>query len=74
MYPVDYNGVRVLTTEQLAAAYECEPNNIKKNFNANIEHFFVIGLSFLPESTRPNFTSMDSWPPAGRPFCVLRTC
>ena len=39
MYPVDYNGVRVLTTEQLAAAYECEPNNIKKNFNANKEHF-----------------------------------
>lgn len=39
MYPVDYNGVRVLTTEQLAAAYECEPSNIKKNFNSNKDHF-----------------------------------
>lgn len=39
MYPVDYNGVRVLTTEQLAQAYECEPNNIKSNFNANKSHF-----------------------------------
>lgn len=39
MYPVNYNGVRVLTTEQLAAAYECEPSNIKKNFNSNKDHF-----------------------------------
>lgn len=39
MYPVDYNSVRVLTTEQLAQAYECEPNNIKSNFNANKSHF-----------------------------------
>ena len=39
MYPVDYNGVRVLTTEQLAQAYGCEPNNIKSNFNANKSHF-----------------------------------
>ena len=39
MYPVDYNGVRVLTTEQLAAAYECEPKQIKQNFNNNKEHF-----------------------------------
>ena len=39
LIPVDYSGQRVLTTEQLAQAYECEPNNIKKNFNANKEHF-----------------------------------
>lgn len=39
MYPVDYNGVRVLTTEQLAAAYECEPKQIKQNFNNNLDHF-----------------------------------
>lgn len=39
MYPVDYNGVHVLTTEQLAAAYECEPKQIKQNFNNNKEHF-----------------------------------
>lgn len=39
MYPVDYNGVRVLTTEQLAQAYECEPQQIKQNFNNNKDHF-----------------------------------
>lgn len=39
LIPVDYSRQRVLTTEQLAQAYECEPNNIKKNFNANKEHF-----------------------------------
>ena len=39
MYPVDYNGVRVLTTEQLAHAYECEPSHIIKNFNNNKDHF-----------------------------------
>ena len=39
MYPVDYNGVRVLTTEQLARAYECEPSHIIKNFNNNKGHF-----------------------------------
>lgn len=39
LIPVDYGGQRVLTTEQLAEAYECEPNNIKKNFNSNKDHF-----------------------------------
>ena len=39
MYPVDYNGVRVLTTKQLAQAYECEPQQIKQNFNNNLNHF-----------------------------------
>lgn len=39
MVPVDYNGVRVLTTEQLARAYECEPSHIIKNFNNNKGHF-----------------------------------
>lgn len=39
MYPVDYNGFRVLTTEQLAQAYECEPQQIKQNFNNNLDHF-----------------------------------
>lgn len=36
---VEHKGIRVLTTEQLAQAYGCEPNNIKKNFNVNKEHF-----------------------------------
>lgn len=36
---VEYKDVRVLTTEQLAQAYECEPQQIKQNFNNNKEHF-----------------------------------
>lgn len=39
LVPVDYSGQRVLTTEQLAQAYECEPKQIKQNFNNNKEHF-----------------------------------
>lgn len=39
MYPVDYNGVRVLTTEQLAQAYECETTQIQQNFINNKSHF-----------------------------------
>lgn len=39
MYPVDYNGVRVLTTEQLAQAYECETVQISQNFLNNKDHF-----------------------------------
>lgn len=39
LVPVEYRTERVLTTEQLAQAYECEPNNIKKNFNSNKDHF-----------------------------------
>lgn len=45
MYPVDYNGVRVLTTEQLAQAYECEARRISENFNRNQDHF-VIGKHY----------------------------
>lgn len=36
---VEHNNQRVLTTEQLAQAYGCEPTNIKKNFNSNKERF-----------------------------------
>lgn len=39
MYPVNYNGVRVLTTEQLAQAYECENVQISQNFLNNKDHF-----------------------------------
>lgn len=39
LIPVDYSGERVLTTEQLAQAYECEPKQIKQNFNNNKAHF-----------------------------------
>lgn len=35
----EHNGERVLTTEQLAQAYECEQNRIIDNFNANKERF-----------------------------------
>jgi hypothetical protein len=36
---IEWQGQRVLTTEQLAQVYECEPANIKKNFNENKERF-----------------------------------
>lgn len=39
LIPVDYSGERVLTTEQLAQAYECDPKQIKQNFNNNKAHF-----------------------------------
>lgn len=45
MYPVDYNGVRVLTTEQLAQAYECEPHQISHNFKNN-ETKFKAGVHY----------------------------
>ena len=35
---LEHNGVRVLTTEQLAQAYGCSTANIKVNSNANKEH------------------------------------
>ena len=39
LIPVEYRAERVLTTEQLAQAYECEPKQIKQNFNNNKGHF-----------------------------------
>lgn len=36
---VEHNNVRVLTTDQVAEAYGCEPYNIKKNFNSNKGRF-----------------------------------
>lgn len=39
LIPVEYRAERVLTTEQLAQAYECEQFQIKQNFNNNREHF-----------------------------------
>ena len=39
LIPVDYSGERVLTTEQLAQAYECEPIQIQQNYNNNKDHF-----------------------------------
>ena len=39
LIPFEYRAERVLTTEQLAQAYECEPKQIKQNFNNNKAHF-----------------------------------
>ena len=39
LIPVEYRTERVLTTEQLAQAYECGTDNIKRNFSNNKEHF-----------------------------------
>lgn len=36
---IEHKGQRVLTTAQVAQVYECEPYNIKKNFNDNKERF-----------------------------------
>lgn len=37
---IEHNEERVLTTEQLAQVYECEPNQIRQNFNNNKKYFF----------------------------------
>ena len=34
----EHSGIRVMTTEQLADAYGCDPQHIKQNFN-NKERF-----------------------------------
>ena len=39
LIPVDYSGERVLTTEQLAQAYECEQKQIRDNFANNKDRF-----------------------------------
>lgn len=39
LMPVEYSEERVLTTEQLAQAYECSAAQIKQNFNNNISRF-----------------------------------
>ena len=39
LIPVEYRAERVLTTEQLAQAYECEPIQIQQNYNNNKDHF-----------------------------------
>ena len=36
---IEHGGERVLTTEQLAQAYECEPKQIQQNFNNNKGRF-----------------------------------
>jgi phage antirepressor YoqD-like protein len=36
---IEHKGQRVLTTSQVAQVYECEPHNIKKNFNDNKNRF-----------------------------------
>ena len=39
MAVVEHNNVRVLTTEQVAEAYGCEPKQVKQNFNNNKDRF-----------------------------------
>ena len=36
---VEYNNERVLTTEQMGEGFECEPQQIKQNYNNNKERF-----------------------------------
>ena len=55
LIPVEYRTERVLTTEQLAQAYECEPKQIKQNFNNNKgrfeegKHFFKLECDDLKD-------------------------
>ena len=42
---IEHSGQRVLTTEQLAQAYGCEPRRISENFNRN-QNRFVEGKHF----------------------------
>lgn len=39
LIPIEYRAERVLTTEQLAQAYECETVQISQNFLNNKNHF-----------------------------------
>ena len=36
---IEYNNERVLTTDQLAQAYECDGSQIKQNSNNNADRF-----------------------------------
>lgn len=37
--PIEYRNERILTTEQLAQAYDCESTHLKQNFNNNLSKF-----------------------------------
>ena len=58
---VEYSAQRVLTTEQLAQAYECSITQIKQNFNNNIsrfengKHFFKLESEELKKLRVENF-------------------
>lgn len=39
LVPIEHNGKRVLTTQQLAEKYECEPIQIQQNFLNNKDHY-----------------------------------
>ena len=43
---IEYNNRLVVTTEQLARFYGCEPSNIKKNYNTNTSRF-IVGKHFF---------------------------
>lgn len=44
---IEVKGLRVLTTKQLAEAYETEPERIKLNYRYNKDHY-VIGKHIIP--------------------------
>lgn len=43
---IEYSNRLVVTTEQLARFYGCEPSNIKKNYNTNTSRF-IVGKHFF---------------------------
>ena len=75
MAPVEYQGIRVLTTEQLAEAYECEPKRISENFKRNEgrfeagKHYYKLEGAELKAfkdsvSTNPQFADQFNHTPA----------
>lgn len=48
---VEHNEERVLTTDQLAQAYECESKQVKQNFNNNKDRFDEINKIFFDKKT-----------------------
>lgn len=44
--PIDYANQRVLTTAQVAEAYNCSPDNIRKNFS-NARQQFIEGVHYF---------------------------
>lgn len=65
LIPTEYNGQRILTTEQLAEIYNTDINNIKNNYNNHKENFelgkhyyFLAGKSlkkFKRQANNQNF-------------------
>ena len=58
-YPiVEYEGIRVLTSSQIAEAYETDSNTLNKNFNRNKERYKNIQRRHLLSVARMGATTI----------------